>query len=427
VDDMGWNDVGYQSTDLPEATPFMNALVKKGVKLTHYYAQPSCTPSRVAMMTGKFPYQNGFQNVEVQVANHYGVPMSNRLLPQYLQEIGYKTVMYGKWNIGHCNAKYLPSERGFDHFIGYLGPGHGYANHLSGKNEDAFDLLEAVSFTNGAGEVESAEWHTGEAYQGTYDTLLYRDKAVSLLKKHAKAYPDNSVPLFMWSAQHGIHGETDVDPNPPKELLSAANEVYLTDLDAQAEAGTFWDKRKVTASVLMSVDNALKRLIEVMEETGLLDNAVVFVNSDNGAQTDSEDGHPGNNFPMRSMKFSYFEGGIRVPAFVYAPGRLSASRVGASYHGLMHHVDLLATFFRARHRRHPQPRRRPRQRVPLERHRGRREQPARRAGAELAAVPNVARRGKRDGRRRGAAGRQVQAVAEPRVRRVVGAGRRAPK
>ena len=81
VDDMGWNDMGYQSTDLPEATPFMNSLSEKGIKLTHYYSQPSCTPSRVAIMTGKFPYRNGFQNMELQVADHYGVPMSNRLLP----------------------------------------------------------------------------------------------------------------------------------------------------------------------------------------------------------------------------------------------------------------------------------------------------------------------------------------------------------
>lgn len=95
----------------------------------------------------------------------------------------------------------------------------------------------------------------------------------------------------------------------------------------------------------MSVDNSLMRLVEVMEELGLLSNSVIFVHSDNGGEANSDDGHPGNNFPMRSMKFSYFEGGIRVPAFVYAPGRLPAARIGSSYHGLMHHVDLLATFF----------------------------------------------------------------------------------
>jgi len=121
-------------------------------------------------------------------------------------------VMFGKWNIGHCNSKYLPSERGFDHFIGYLGPGHGYYDHISGHAERAFDLIESVSFTNSKGEIVSSEWHSGEQYAGTYDTLLYRDKAVSSLKKHASAYPDNAVPLFMWSAQHGVHGEEDIEP-----------------------------------------------------------------------------------------------------------------------------------------------------------------------------------------------------------------------
>ena len=252
--------------------------------------------------------------------------------------------MYGKWNIGHCNSKYLPSERGFDHFIGYVGPGHGYSNHLSGKSEGAFDLIESVSFSNAAGDLVSSEWHSGVAYQGIYDTLLYRDQAVSLLFKHAAAYPDNQVPLFMWSAQHGMHGEDDEGPEPPDELLSSDNKLYIDELKAAADAGTFWEKRLLTASVLMSIDNSLKRVVDVMESTGMLSNAVIFVNSDNGAQADSTNGHPGNNFPMRSMKFSYFDGGIRVPAFVYAPGRFSSSRVGGSYHGLMHHVDLLATF-----------------------------------------------------------------------------------
>ena len=120
--------------------------------------------------------------------------------------------MYGKWNIGHCSSKYLPSERGFNHFIGYLGPGHGYYDHISGKGAGAIDLIESVSFTNSEGEMVSSEWHSGEAYQGVCDTLIYRDQAVSFLKKHAKADPDDNVPFFMWSAQHGMHGDQDSHP-----------------------------------------------------------------------------------------------------------------------------------------------------------------------------------------------------------------------
>jgi len=126
VDDLGWNDFGLYSTDLPEATPFMSELAKKGVLITKYYTQPSCTPSRVTMMTGKYAYRNGFQNYELQHVDQVGVPLSNKLMPAYMKDLGYSTHMLGKWNIGHCSSKYLPHERGFDHFLGYLCPGHGY-------------------------------------------------------------------------------------------------------------------------------------------------------------------------------------------------------------------------------------------------------------------------------------------------------------
>ena len=85
---MGWNDIGYTSTDLPEATEFMVKLAAKSVTLTHYYTQPSCTPSRVTMMTGKWAHKNGFQNYELQHTDEVGVPLSNKLMPEHLQEHG---------------------------------------------------------------------------------------------------------------------------------------------------------------------------------------------------------------------------------------------------------------------------------------------------------------------------------------------------
>eukprot|EP00615_Pteridomonas_danica_P014281 CAMPEP_0114396670 /NCGR_PEP_ID=MMETSP0102-20121206/13737_1 /TAXON_ID=38822 ORGANISM="Pteridomonas danica, Strain PT" /NCGR_SAMPLE_ID=MMETSP0102 /ASSEMBLY_ACC=CAM_ASM_000212 /LENGTH=294 /DNA_ID=CAMNT_0001557495 /DNA_START=9 /DNA_END=893 /DNA_ORIENTATION=+ len=101
----------------------------------------------------------------------------------------------------------------------------------------------------------------------------------------------------------------------------------------------------ITASVLMSLDNTLKNLIETLDDIGELPKSVIFVNSDNGGDTLYTKGHPGNNYPLRSEKFSYYEGGVRVPAFVYAPGMISAEKQNTKYHGLMHHVDLIATFY----------------------------------------------------------------------------------
>jgi len=344
---MGWNDIGYQSTDLPGATPNMRAYAEKGVKLTHFYGQPTCTPSRVAIMTGKFPYKNGFQNLEVQLYNQYGVPLSNQLMSEHLQSLGYRTVMYGKWNIGHCNSKYLPNERGFDHFIGYMGAGHGYTDYQADLNAGLRDLLEGSATIDATtGEVTYA-WATGEKYLGTYDTELYTTAAVAAVKKHAKSYraDPNSVPLFMWLAQHGIHGEFDADPEPPSSLLTEENKAYLESLKKSMGNHEFYKKRYITASVLMSVDNSLKAVVDSLEDASMLSNSIVFVHSDNGGSTNYVKGHPGNNFPMRSLKWSYFEGGIRVPAFVFAPGRMAESRQGTTYHGLMHHVDLLTTLY----------------------------------------------------------------------------------
>jgi len=357
VDDMGWNDMGYTSTDLPEGTPYMSKLARQGIKLTHYYSQPSCTPSRVTMMTGKYIHKNGFQNYELQVSDSIGLPLSNKIMPEHLSELGYSTLMLGKWNIGHCNSKYLPHERGFDHFIGYMCPGHGYSDHTCGMGSEVLDMMEGWAISDATTGEKTYKWATGKQYKGTYDTLLYRDEAVNSIMKHAKANvaasgDANSVPLFLWSAQHGIHGEWDSGPEPPEDLLTADNKAYLKVLEKRMSGDTttstekkFFKMRKITASVLMSIDNGLKSVVETLETNGMLANSVIFVHSDNGGDTVYTKGHPGNNYPMRSEKFSYMEGGIRVPAFVFAPSLIATDKVGTSFHGLMHHVDLLPTFY----------------------------------------------------------------------------------
>eukprot|EP00615_Pteridomonas_danica_P010079 CAMPEP_0114352000 /NCGR_PEP_ID=MMETSP0101-20121206/17615_1 /TAXON_ID=38822 ORGANISM="Pteridomonas danica, Strain PT" /NCGR_SAMPLE_ID=MMETSP0101 /ASSEMBLY_ACC=CAM_ASM_000211 /LENGTH=648 /DNA_ID=CAMNT_0001492177 /DNA_START=62 /DNA_END=2008 /DNA_ORIENTATION=+ len=359
VDDFGWNDVGYNSGDISEATPFMKEIVKKSIKLTRYYTQPSCTPSRVTMMTGKFAYKNGFQNYELQQSDYVGVPLSNKLMPHYMRDLGYKTVGFGKWNIGHCNEKYLPSARGFDHFLGYLCPGHGYVNHNCGSNE-VRDMIEGWSEVDSSGKTVHT-WENGAAYLGIYDTLLYRQKSTEAIHKHFNSESEiaseegsesSSSPLFMWMAHHGIHGEWDSEPVPPSELLTKANLDYLKvlkkrldDVGSEQEGySKFFKMRLITASVLMSIDNALKHLVETLIEVGEMSNSVILVNSDNGGDTYYTKGHPGNNYPLRSWKFSYYEGGVRVPAFVYAPGIIPNAREGGTYDGIMHHVDLVATF-----------------------------------------------------------------------------------
>lgn len=358
-DDMGWNDIGYHSTDLPKATPFLNSLASKGLKLNNYHTQPSCTPSRVTLMTGKYAYKNGFQNTEIQPVYAIGVPLSNKLMPARLRELGYRTVGYGKWNIGHCNEKYMPHMRGFHEFIGYFCPGHGYnSDHRCSRYEELKDMYygynnnhDSKMAGDDAADVDAQEgqvgFETGKMFEDIYDTLLYTDKAVSYIYEHARK--DSDKPLFMWLAHHGMHGEEDSEPEPPSSLLTDANHEYLKVLkkredEAKGDDKKFYKKRYVTATVLMSLDNSIHSVVDALEGSGMMDNTIMFFNSDNGGMAAYSDGVQGNNWPLRSQKFDYFEGGVHVPAFVYAPTLLPASRQGATFGGLMHHVDLLTTF-----------------------------------------------------------------------------------
>ena len=145
LDDAGWNDLGYQSEDLScsaedegshcsnhsySVTPHMDSLAEAGVKLTGLYGQPSCSPSRAALLTGKWVHKIGFQDLEVEYYSNFSVPLQHTLLPQRLRvAAGYRTYGIGKWNIGHCNAQYLPWARGFDYFLGYFSGGKTYTTH----------------------------------------------------------------------------------------------------------------------------------------------------------------------------------------------------------------------------------------------------------------------------------------------------------
>ena len=110
---VGWNDFGTHSTDLDAITPTMTTLAESGVRLTQYYGQSLCTPARAALHSGKFVHRTGFttltMEIEITAFSNYSVPLKHKLLAQRLaDDAGYATTFIGKWNIGHCDAAYLP-------------------------------------------------------------------------------------------------------------------------------------------------------------------------------------------------------------------------------------------------------------------------------------------------------------------------------
>lgn len=342
IDDMGYNDIGYAPySDMPSATSFMNSMARHSVTFSHYYTQPSCTPSRSTIMSGMWVHKTGYQNIEVQWDYGFGMPKKFKLMPQHMKEQGYRTVGFGKWNIGHCSMDYQPHTRGFDYFLGYNCPGHGYRDFNCGWYAGVRDMFEA-----GVKDVEDGQlehfWETGKKYLGDYDTEIYTKGAVEFVHEHFNNHPEKR--FFMWFAHHGMHGFKDSEPEPSEEMMAEHSAAYLTYLRELAEDDTFFKPRLTTAAIAMNLDYSLYRLCTALYDHEALQDSVILVHSDNGGDPDYNYGHPGNNYPLRGEKFYYFEGGVRVPAFMYAPKIWSSELTGTTHHGMLHHVDLLTTF-----------------------------------------------------------------------------------
>ena len=112
ADDLGWKDVGFHGSDIQ--TPNLDKLAAEGVRLERHYTAPMCTPTRAALMTGRYPMRYGLQVGVIPGAGTYSLAMDEFLLPQMLKNAGYKTYMSGKWHLGHAKKEFWPNHRGFE-------------------------------------------------------------------------------------------------------------------------------------------------------------------------------------------------------------------------------------------------------------------------------------------------------------------------
>ena len=334
LDDVGMNDL-WDSQDLaPEVFPHMLALAQDGVRLTNYYGQAFCTPARAALMSGKFGHRTGFANVDVDSAATLEISawgnfsLANAgdqiFLSQRLATAGYEVHGVGKWNLGHCNAAMLPPSRGFKSFLGYYGAGIGYVSHeveQSGNVENSFtrhfrdySLVDMQRCTP-QGCLSDA------SVIGEYSTILFTNESLRRIDGFSVENP-----TYLYVAYHGVHDD--------KQSNASGLDYPAAALEALEE------RRRNFGIALHAVDHGVGLLQQRLEKRS--SDYVLVVHSDNGGSPcgtycDS------SNAPYRGMKFFDFEGGLKLPAFVYSPTRL-ASR--GTYDGLMHHVDWTATFLR---------------------------------------------------------------------------------
>src|SRR5215510_13598911 len=189
ADDLGWKDVGFHGSDIK--TQHLDKLAQEGARLEQFYVQPMCTPTRAALMTGRYPFRYGLQTLVIPTPGKYGLPTDEWLLPQALKESGYRTVMVGKWHLGHADRKYWPRQRGFDYHYGAVLGEIDYFTHSSSGIRDWYRDNKPVK-------------------EEGYVTQLLGKDAVARIMEH-----DSKTPLFLYLAFTAPHSPYQV----PKEYI----------------------------------------------------------------------------------------------------------------------------------------------------------------------------------------------------------------
>lgn len=305
-DDQGWKDVGYHGSDIE--TPNIDALAKDGARLEQFYAQPMCTPTRAALMTGRYPFRYGLQTLVIASNHTYGLPTDEWLLPQALKQAGYETAIVGKWHLGHADAKYWPRQRGFDH---QYGPLIGEIDYFTHEQHGVVD------------------WYRDNkrVIEKGYSTLLLGDDAVKLIESH-----DTKTPLYLYLAFNA--------PHTPYQAPQAYLDRYKSIEDPS---------RRAYAAQITAMDDQIGRVVAALDKKNMRDNTLIIFQSDNGGTRNpmfSGEGDmskikiPVDNGPYRDGKGSLYEGGTRVLSLANWPGKI---KPGSVVDGMIHVVDIYPT------------------------------------------------------------------------------------
>ena len=290
IDDLGYADCGFNGGD-EIRTPNIDKLAHSGAILESHYVQPVCSPTRAALMTGRYATRTGVYTI-VRPKAQWGLPLQERTLANALHDAGYETAITGKWHLGEFDPAYVPTSRGFDHQYGHYFGAIDYFTHLRDGSYD---------------------WYRDdkELREEGYSTHLIAKEACRLIT--AK---DKTRPIFLYVPFNGVHSPMQVPDS------------YL-----QPYPGMSGPRQKL-AGMLAAVDEAIGQIVESLETAGLRENTLIVFSSDNGGP------RPGKNTPLRDFKGSIYEGGVRGCAFANWPVKIPA---GQRIKEPMHVIDWYPT------------------------------------------------------------------------------------
>jgi arylsulfatase A len=290
IDDMGWKDVGFNGSRFYE-TPNIDSLAARGMRFTDAYAAcPVCSPTRAAIMTGKYPARLGLTNylpglhrlpyskLEAPLSKQF-LPLEETTIAEELRIAGYVSAAIGKWHLG--GPAYYPEKQGFDVNV---------AGTDAGSPKSHF-----FPEWNGSPPISAA--------QGAYLADTLTDAAEDFIGKNAKR------PFFLYLAHYGVH--------IPLEGKSALVQHYKEKIDKKNP-----QNNPVYAAMVQSVDESVGRLVKRVEAEGLTKDTIFIFTSDNGGLASAE--YKGqtatSNAPLKAGKGFLYEGGMREPMCIVWPG-----------------------------------------------------------------------------------------------------------
>lgn len=300
IDDLGYADVGFNGcSDIP--TPQIDALASAGTVLAAHYVQPVCSPTRAALMTGRYAVRTGVYTI-VRPNARWGLPLAERTLATALHEAGYETAITGKWHLGEFEAAYRPTARGFDHQYGHYFGALDYFTHIRDGQ---------------------ADWYRNDQplKESGYTTELLASEAVRLIQDRQTRGTDK--PLFLYVPFNGVHAPLQV----PDRYLAPFQNIK--------------GNRRTYAGMLAAVDEAIGRIVAALRDAGQLNNTLIVLSADNGGPNPDA---LTRNTPYRAGKGTLYEGGIRSAACVTWPDRIPAGR---RIDEPVHIIDWFPTFVEA--------------------------------------------------------------------------------
>lgn len=319
MDNFGWGEPGFNGGGIIRgaSTPRMDKLADEGLRLTNFNVEVQCTPSRSAIMTGRYAIRSGNGTVPLG-EGVYGLVQWEVTMAEMLSEAGYATGMYGKWHLGRTEGRF-PTDQGFDEWYGIP----------NSTDESVYSSLDGFA-ESGVPETYVMEGKKGEVpkkvrpYRLDYRPLIDRDltdKAISFMKRQAGA----KKPFFVYLPYTATHFPTL--PHP--------------DFVGRSGNGPW-------ADMLLQIDSYTGELLDAIDDLGIAKNTIFIITADNGPEALEAGGTSltvetaahGSAGPWRGTLFTGFEGALRVPFVIRWPAKIEAGQLSDE---IVHAIDLFPT------------------------------------------------------------------------------------